>query len=417
MVAGGVLVPGRLAIFIAALATIALLFQAVYADMFTPFASQYSSAGILGATFFATAILTHILSRKIVESQQLAEQRAADIENLAMLNSHIISRMQTGVLVINNAGQIQLSNFAARQLLGLGENSRLALLKALLPDLGEQLGLWKKNSARPFTPIQAQAHLPELAVSGALLDSGEAVLYLENMSSMAQQVQQLKLASLGQLTASIAHEVRNPLSAINHASELLAELEKDRPETNKLTDIIQRHSGRVNNIIETVLEMSRRKTVDPSLVVLASWAEQVVAEFTEAKQLPDDAIVITIAAPLARVYIDKDQLHQVLWNLLENAWQYADKQKAGPAVTISVAQKRDDAILDVIDNGPGVSKAIQKVLFEPFQSERQGGTGLGLYLARELCQANGVRLNYVFDEVKKSCFRMQMPIRQPESLK
>ena len=417
VVASGVLMPGRLSLFIAAIATLAILLEAAYSQVFNLNITDYSDAGILGATFFATAILTQILSQKIAESQQLADERAADIINLAMLNEHIISRMQTGVLVVNTEGKIQLSNRAARQLLAIDETKKTQHLKQCVPELGEQLWQWRQNMSRSFMPFQATSDLPELAINAMLLESGESVLYIENSAAISQQAQQLKLASLGQLTASIAHEVRNPLGAISHAGELLAEAKDAGPETRKLTDIIQRHSARVNNIIETILQMSRRKTVDPTVIVLASWLTQLMAEFINYKQVPEQDIGFVIKAPLANVYLDAEQLRQVLWNLLDNAWHYSREKDGEQRVRVVLALEGEVVSIDVIDNGPGASETILPVLFEPFQSERQGGTGLGLYLARELCQANGVRLNYVSDKVEKSCFRLHIPVKKQENLK
>ena len=417
VVAGGVLIPGRLAAFIAAVATLSILVETVYSQLASSGTTEYSDAGVLGATFFATAILTQVLSKKMANSQRLAEERAADIVNLAMLNQHIISRMETGVLVVNAEGKIQLSNAAAQRLLGMQSTGSGLLLKQSVPVLGEQLWRWKQNMSLPFPVVQAMPDLPEVSVNVIPLDSGETVLYIENTAAISQQAQQLKLASLGQLTASIAHEVRNPLGAISHAGELLAEVNHGSAETKKLTDIIQRHSERVNTIIETVLEMSRRKAVEPSVIVLASWLENLIDEFSEYRSLSTGDIVLTVQAPLAKVYIDANQLRQILWNILDNAWHYSIARDNETRVEVTLALKANEAILDIIDNGPGVSDTMIATLFEPFQSERQGGTGLGLYLAKELCQANRVRLHYVLDKMGRSCFRMHMPTRKQESLK
>ena len=233
---------------------------------------------------------------------------------------------------------------------------------------------------------------------------------------MAQQAQQLKLASLGRLTASIAHEIRNPLGAISHAGELLAEAGNGDQNINKLTDIVLRHSARVNGIIETILQMSRRKKVQPMVVILAIWLEQFVDEFCEYKQLERDDISLVILEPLAKVYIDVGQLHQIVWNLGDNAWHYSDPDKASPREEIKLSRPDSEMIIDIIDNGPGVSDSVLPDLFEPFHSDRQEGTGLGLYLARELCQANGARLNYLPDEEYRSRFRVSLPMDRHESL-
>ncbi|RKZ98115.1 MAG: sensor histidine kinase [Gammaproteobacteria bacterium] len=417
VVAGGALMPGRLAIFFAAIATLAVLLEVTYSQITGDEVTRYSHAGMLGATFFATALLAQTLSKKINTSQKLADQRALDVTNMAMINEHIISRMQTGVLVVEPSGKIRLSNQSARDLLGVDGFEAKEALKHRIPELAQQHWSWKQHQANAFEPFQARADLPEVLATAILLDSGETVLYIENTSAMAQQVQQLKLASLGRLTASIAHEVRNPLGAISHAGELLAENANGDENTSKLTDIILRHSARVNGIIETILQMSRRKIVEPTVVVLATWLEQFVDEFCEYKHIDRSELNLSSTVPLAKVYIDPAQLHQIVWNLVENAWQYSDPVQTLPRVEIKLSMQDTDVVIDIVDNGPGVSDTAMPQLFEPFNSERKGGTGLGLYLARELCQANGARLNYLPDIQGRSCFRISLPMERQESLK
>ncbi len=416
VVAGGALIPGRMAIFIAAIAVIAVLLEVVYSQISGDNETKYSHAAMLGTILFSTAILTQVLSKKIHDSQELAAQRQEDVNKLAVLNEHIISRMQTGVLVVEPSGKVRLSNQAARNLLGLSQLSMGASLKKCAPELAQQLWAWTQHQADAFQPFHARDYLPQILVGAMPLDSGETVLYIENTSAMAQQAQQLKLASLGRLTASIAHEIRNPLGAISHAGELLAEAGKDDQNTTKLTDIVLRHSARVNGIIETILQMSRRKKVEPMVVVLAIWLEQFVEEFCEYKQLEKDAISLVITEPLAKVYIDVGQLHQIVWNLVDNAWHYSDADKTLPLIEMKLSMPDSEMFIDVIDNGPGVSDNILPDLFEPFHSDRQEGTGLGLYLARELCQANGARLNYLPDDENRSRFRVSIPMDRQESL-
>lgn len=406
VVAGGALVPGKLAAFIAAVATLAVLLEVSYSQIAGDGATKYSQAGILGATFFVTAWLAQWLSEKMQSSQVLAEERAKDVANLAVLNQHIVSRLQIGVLALDAHGKVTLFNESARQLLGIERTVPGFNLKQVLPVLADQIWAWQHHSSRPFQPFQARADLPQVRASATRLDSGETVVYIENTSEVAQQAQQLKLASLGRLTASIAHEIRNPLGAISHAGELLAEQQADKPGMQKLTDIIQRHSRRVNNIIETILQMSRRKTVEPATVVLATWLDRFIHEFSELKGAENGEISLDINAPLAKVAMDPEQLHQVMWNLMDNAWHYSDPAKAMPRIRISLERVDNEIIVDVSDNGPGVAEEEQEQLFEPFHSRRQGGTGLGLYLARELCQANGARLSFLPDELHSSRFRI-----------
>jgi len=306
-------------------------------------------------------------------------------------------------------GTVTMFNESARQLLGIERTIPGFNLKQLIPDLAEQIWLWQHHNPQPFTPFQARAELPEVRASATKLDSGETLVYIENTSAMAQQAQQLKLASLGRLTASIAHEIRNPLGAISHAGELLAEQRAEEPAVTKLTDIIQRHSVRVNSIIETILQMSRRKTVEPAAVVLATWLARFLTEFRELKGADETAIVLDIDAPLAKVAMDPEQFHQVMWNLLENAWHYSVPENSGPRVRVALFKSENEIVVDVMDNGPGVEDTVREHLFEPFHSQRQGGTGLGLYLARELCQANGARLSFLPDELQSSRFRISFP--------
>lgn len=414
VVAGGALVPGRLAALIAAVATLSVLFEAGYNYFEGQQTNQFGQAGMLGAIFFITSLLAQLLSRVVKQSQDLAEQRSIDLYKLATLNQHIISRMQVAVLVLDAKGAVTLMNASAQKLLGLNNSQTGFSLYSKVPVLAAQIVQWLDHETNPFVPFQAGPDLPELNARATRLDSGEILIFIENTTEIAQQAQQLKLASLGRLTASIAHEIRNPLSAISHAGELLAEQpDKQDVATQKLTQIIQRHSARVNTIIETILKMSRRKTVEPSPVVLATWLVTFIEEFCEIKQLHSDQVVLEVKTPLARIYTDKEQLHQVLWNLMENALQYADLTRAAP-LRICLDKNAEVSFIDVFDNGPGVNRKAQSHLFEPFYSERAGGTGLGLYLARELCQANGARLTYLSSPPHR--FRISYPLETQELL-
>ncbi|PHS69716.1 MAG: PAS domain-containing sensor histidine kinase [Methylophaga sp.] len=418
VVAGGTLVPSRMTAFIAATATLSVLLEVGYTQIAGDGITKYSHAGMLGATFFATALLAQLLSRKMQKSQRLVEQREQDVANLALLNQHIISRMQTGVLVVDSAGNVTLSNKSARLLLGINESDReQSDLKILVPELAKQIWNRKHSTQAVFEPFQARTYLPEVSARTTELDSGEILIYIENSSATAQQAQQLKLASLGRLTASIAHEIRNPLASISHAGEILAESNSNSEKIIKLTDIIQRNSVRVNDIIETILQMSRRKTVEKTTLVLVPWIEKLIKEFCEIKSVDDKTIIFVYYAPLAKIQMDAGQLRQVMWNLLENAWHYSKADNSLPQVQIKLDIDEQDVTIDVSDNGTGVSEKAMSGLFEPFHSQRQGGTGLGLYLARELCQANGARLNYLLDENKRCCFRISFPIEQQENLK
>jgi two-component system sensor histidine kinase PilS (NtrC family) len=415
VVAGGALIPGRQSAFIAAIATLAVLVEVSYSQISGDGGTNSSHAGLLGATFFATAILAQTLSYKMKTMRQLADQRGQDVNKLAMLNQHIISSMQTGIIVVDDNGRVTLSNQSARHLIdAVGEYTDISL-SYFCPVLAEQLTNWKKNARARFEPIQIKPSLPEVLARFTALESGETLIYLDSASLLAQQAQQMKLASLGRLTASIAHEIRNPLGAISHAGELLAERYEEDGATIKLTDIIQRHSERMNGIIETILSMSRRKKIEPKVVILALWLENFVAEYCDINDIDKADIDLKVSSSLARVSIDEEQLHQIISNLVNNAWHYSVKASDTSRVKLRLYTRGNDVSIDVKDNGSGISDEIQQYLFEPFHSDRQGGTGLGLYLAREMCQANGGQLNYVAEE-GGACFRVSFPIEKQETL-
>ena len=416
VVAGGSLIPGRIAVFIAAVATLSILLQAGYSQIAGDDVTKYSHAGMLGATFFITALLAQSLAKKMQKSQGLADQRAKDVNKLALLNERIISRLQTGLLVIDSEGNVMRCNQSARSLLGIRKANEYYQLKKYVPKLAEQIWAWKNRNTTSFEPFQARTELPEVLARASELEDGDILIYVDDTSAVAQQVQQLKLASLGRLTASIAHEIRNPLGAISHAGELLAETYNADPNIAKLTDIIQRHSAKVNGIIENILHVSRRKTVEPTVVVLAPWLERFILEFCEIKHIKTTAVELTVIAPLAKVMMDVEQLHQVMWNLMENAWHYSDSHADSIPIQVKLAIYDNEIFIDVSDNGSGVSKKVQKHLFEPFHSQRTGGTGLGLYLARVLCQANGAKLNYLADKTERCCFRINFPMDWQESV-
>jgi len=416
VVAGGALIPGRMSFFIAAMATLSVLLEVSYTQITGDGVTKYSHAGMLGATFFVTALLAQTLSQKMKLSQVLVEQHAQNEAKSAALNEHIISSMQTGVLVVDEYGVVRLSNQSARSLLGLNHDSTGTSLSDTVPVLSKQLTMWRNHNEAGFETVQIRSDLPEIHARATVLNNGETLIYLDNTSALAQQAQQLKLASLGRLTASIAHEIRNPLGAISHASELLAEVHNNNDISTKLTDIIQRHSARVNGIIETILEMSRRKTVKPTHVALAPWLVRFITEFCEVKHIQQQDIKLVISSSSTSVNMDTEQLHQVMWNLVENAWHYSDQASLiGPRVQIDLYNQFNEVMLDVSDNGQGVSEKMQQHLFEPFHSDRIGGTGLGLYLARELCQVNGVRLNYLSGQAER-CFRISFPFVNQRTL-
>lgn len=410
--AGSLLMAGRMATLFAAIAALAVLSEQIYSHLTgaVASASSYMQTGLLGAAFFATALLARVLANRVMASEALAAQRASDLAHLARLNETIIQRMQSGVLVIDAQGQVRLMNESARSLLGTPIVGAGQELQSFAPALAEQLHAWRTaplDEPRVFrNPMASADVLPRFT---QLDPKGTTLIFLEDAAAIAQQVQQAKLASLGRLTASIAHEVRNPLGAISHAAQLLAESPSLSEDDQRLTEIIREQSRRVNTIVENVLQLSRRQRSRPETFALGPWLEDFVAEFALAENIRPEQVTIDVQRSAdVLVRIDPNHLHQILWNLCQNALRHGASEN-GPAHLVLRGghdHNRRSPYLEVIDSGPGISPEIAQQIFEPFFTAQPHGTGLGLYIARELCEHNQARLNYRPNPTGGSCFRI-----------
>jgi two-component system sensor histidine kinase PilS (NtrC family) len=405
---------GRAANLFAAIAVISLLGEQVYVKLHPDINPSFTQAGILGATLFATAYLAHVLSTRIRESEELAKQRGVDLANLAQLNQHVLQRMQSGIIVVDTDNRIRLMNESAWHMLGLptmGGSSNKSL-NTVSPELAKQLSEWLVNKnvePETFKPSGSNMDLlPKLTALGTEARAG-TLIYLEDTAHMAQQAQQMKLASLGQLTASIAHEIRNPLGAISHAEQLLAEANDESPDNKRLLEIIHTNTLRVNNIIENVLQLGRRDRSVPEQITLEDWLKNFSTEFTQSQGCKPDDISISINPPDISIFIDTTHLHQVLWNLCQNGLRYSidipDQDRL--QINVSVAPNSTKPVLDVIDNGPGIETSIAEHIFEPFFTTDSSGSGLGLYISSELCSCNNAKLSYVDEPNGGSCFRIE----------
>jgi two-component system sensor histidine kinase PilS (NtrC family) len=404
---GSLLSPGRNAFFYAASAALAILGEEIYAYTVDLRAINYTQAGFLGGSYFVTALTAYVLARRIRESEALAEQRGQDLANLARLNEHIVQRMQSGVLVLDADGRIRLSNDAARRLLGFGEQPENRALNEPPSELGTRYQHWRAAGTVETTPLRAEESGMEVMASFLGLERGGALVFLEDAALTRQRAQQLKLASLGRLTASIAHEIRNPLGAISHAAQLLSEPAATDTENRHLTQIIHEHSQRVNAIIENVLGLSRRDAAVPELLLLRGWLDNFVIELKLRHHLPDAAVAVSVKPADLAVRIDPSQLHQILWNLCENALRYSREGQPRLELSGHMHPQTRRPCLDVIDHGSGIPTTARDHIFEPFFTTEHKGTGLGLYLATELCEANQARLTLQASGSQGCCFRVQ----------
>jgi len=407
---------GETAALLAASASVAVLLQEGLLTLtFHRPDPHYMQAGLLGIGFFATALLAHGLARQVRETEALATRRGVDLANLERLNAHIVSRMQSGILVVDALGVLRLVNDAARALLSMRDNEIGRPLAQVAPELETLRRTWLEQGAAPGGPLRLARSDTEVTVGITPVGAENAcdlLLFLDEAGQVRQRAQALKLASLGRLTASIAHEVRNPLGAIHHAAQLLAESAVSGSQDAKLTAIISEQSSRVNRIVENVLSIGRRQLPRAERIALLPWLSRYREEFLQRHHLPPEEFVVETTPatldPPPEIRMDASQLHQVLWNLTENALRHS---RGTPRVRlrVGVIEGLGRPCLDVIDTGTGIAPADRDALFEPFFTREVSGTGLGLYLARELCEMNQAALSLHGTGPQGSCFRIRFP--------
>ncbi len=414
--AGSLVLPLRVPAFFAALATLAILGEQLISQLggFSATAN-YTAAGILGGIIFAIALAVRPLARRIQMSEELARQRGVDLANLSELNEYIVQHLRESIVVVDGDNTIRLINESAAQLLGAPDNCHGMPLAEAAGNLATYVRDWRIEESREshteFTMIAAdnsvrlKAHLAPLGKDG--VRRGPILVFLEDSSLMNARVQQSKLASLGRLSASIAHEIRNPVGAMSHAGQLLAESSALTDEDLRLTAIIQSHAERVSHIIENVLQLSRRESSRPERLDLRAWLLDFAAEFTRTLELQEGEISVTEVAGEIEVRMDPSHLRQVLWNLCDNAVKYAS-ETGGIMVELRAGtmKRTGRPYLEVLDQGHGVDPATIDKIFEPFFTDRSGGTGLGLYISRELCELNRATLVYQPRTPSGSIFRI-----------
>ncbi|MEQ1801146.1 MAG: ATP-binding protein [Gammaproteobacteria bacterium] len=389
---------GRQAFFAAAVAALAVLAEQAFSVLErTSPSGEFLAAGVLGAIIFMIASAAYPMARRLEESEALARQRGIDLANLAQLNEYIIQNLRESIVVVDEANRIRLINQSAAEHAGIRTREPGQDLARLAPHLSRMLGDWRRQgnpllqppsflSADGTTRINAY-----LAPLGGRED-GPVLMFLEDAGLLAQKVQQTKLAALGRLSASIAHEIRNPVGALSHASQLLEESPSLSADDRRLIDIIQTNSRRVSEIVENVLQLSRRENSRPELIYLASWTREFAAEFSSTLELYEGQVTVMPAEDV-EVRMDPGHLRQIVWNLCENAVKYAS-QNGGIAVEIGYGRLPGSRrpYLEVADSGPGIAEDMREQIFEPFATGRNGGTGLGLFISRELCECNRAAL-------------------------
>ncbi len=401
--ASGLLIGGRCALGFAALASLDVLVLESLGNLQGVFAkSHYTYAAMLGIAYFTIAWLAMVLAQRAEQSQLLAEKRQVDLANLEQLNEFIVQHLQSGIIVLDSKQRVCLCNDSALRLLDLKQKPKA------LADLPEPLvnSLWEwQGYSQNLSPSSAQIGAIQLRFSQLPVQAQTlTVILVEDIALHHLRVQESKLASLGRLTASIAHEIRNPLSAIHHAAQLLAESQTLAPQDLRLLAILQKHCRRVDEIINNVLELSRRHAACRKRLVLNSWLERFCLEFQEAKQR-QNLFDLRLEDKALSALVDASQLKQILSNLCENALKHGMPESGKITLKLLPHQPTQKPCIEVIDHGPGIPQELRQNIFEPFFTTSPTGVGLGLYIARELAQLNQASLEYVPLE-QGSCFRL-----------
>ena len=392
-----VLLPLRIALFLASIASLTMIGGALW--NFHPDTTTMESllqAGLYSIIAMVSAVMANQLAYWGRDYRLIAEKHRETLHELEQVNELIIRRMRTGVIAVDQDCKIRVMNETAWFLMG-SPPVRQRLLNTLSPRLDQALASWKKD---PFTdqkpvllePSQAQV-LPSFVALPGDPDFGSLV-FLSDNNFVARRAVELSVSTLAKLSGSIAHEIRNPLAALTHAAQLLEESPQIRLSEMRLVNIIQNHAKRMNGIVENILQLSRREHSRPELVPLHAFLPEFANEFRASLANREFEFEDAINTEETLVVYDKSQLSQCLWKLLDNAMDHAGKDKSIPKIRLALTRDEESGfcIITIADNGPGISKMQLDKIFEPFYSTRKDGAGLGLYIARQLCEANQAEL-------------------------
>ncbi len=395
----------RYALLGTSLVTIALLMETTISFLQGESSrADFLITGLTGASLFAITLLAIPFAARLRESEALARQREIDLANLNELNEFIVQHLRESILVVDESDHVRLINETAAQLLQGGPVQGGTSLAAVSPRLSYVLEAWRKQSSDRRDNVGEivgadggtviRPHFVALSESG----SGPVLIFLEDTSVLADRAQQSKLAALGRLSASIAHEIRNPVGAMSHAGQLLRESPALTDDDRHLTDIIEKNGVRVSHIIENVLQLSRRDTTKQERFDVTDWLVGFVTEYEKTMQLDPTAFSAKMDRNAGRIEVEFDpsHLHQVLWNLCDNALRHGAGSSTTSRIDLRVGRiaATGRPFVEVADRGNGVDPAQAERIFEPFFTTGAGGTGLGLFISRELCQTNGALLLY-----------------------
>ncbi len=405
VLAAGIYGTLSLTLFVAALVTMILLGSAGFAMLGGAAEAEQRmlNAAFVGIAYFAVAVLTWQLSQRLARQ----EARAAASESVARrqmaLNQRVIEAQRDGVMVVDRHMVLEALNPAAQQLLDLPWSDAVTARwlggRKALRDLPVAEVVRKEvermaNDGEEALEVKVRTPagrklLLRLSTLDNLPGGVGYLIVLQDLREIDARIQQEKLAAMGRLVASVAHEIRNPLGAIGQANQLAREFAADAVQLERLHHLIGQNVERINRTVEDVLELGRTAPREIGLMLCAPLIRELHAEFDQ----PDQGrIGLFIQDDAAQIRFDALHLRRVLVNLLSNARRYASKQpRAIEMRQLGAGQVRE---IQVSNDGPLIDAELRAQLFEPFRTTSSRGVGLGLYISHELCLRNGARLLY-----------------------
>ena len=388
-----------LATIFASIASFGLLGEYFYSTTLSFYTGSSTQVGLLGASLFATALVTQSLTRRIHTSEALIQQQKLDVANLSALNAEILQNMQSGVIALDSSDQVRHINDTAKNMLPSRFNSYHPgqqvpfSIQSNLPSIYNALLDWRDSPELSTSLLTYEKGNNDIQISFHDMQSSShqgTLIFLDDVSTLKQEMQQLKLASLGKLTANIAHEIRNPLGAISHAAQLLAE-NKDLPSTDqRMTEIIQQHSIRINDIIEDIMQISRGQIASKDHINLKQWIDNFINNFCLSGEATQDCFKLKIENESLTIDFDSSHLNRILTNLCSNAKIHGNPDLP---VHINIYQKENQTTcIEIADEGPGIKTQDLDKIFEPFYTTGHKGSGLGLYIVNQLCELNDSKI-------------------------
>lgn len=391
-----------------------VIYQSVYQPAKKSMGVSYelfSDIGIIITSFIVVAYLSYTLAKRVKQIEIMSEKQTNEVHAVNTINKKIVQIIEQGVIVISHKLEIVVANDTAVEQLNLPNQIENFYLTHTKPELATLLLPIIKNDEETLIYRQKKSYKNQESIFFAdyrlritQLDKKYALILIQDLRREQAHAQQLKLASLGQLTASIAHEIRNPLGAISQASQMLIEEVQDPNGTLSdehafLYETVYKQTIRVNQIIEDVLKLSRQQKPNQSYINPCTWLSELIKE-----NFIEHDVFLHCKTEYGFLF-DPYQLEQVLTNLIKNGLRFCSKSHPHAFVTLEVYDDSRYIYIDVIDTGAGVPEHHIQDLFNPFFTTDNDGTGLGLYLSQSFCQANHADLEYVPDH-EHTCFRI-----------